>query len=1127
MTSPISPETKKTCRLCHRSTGRLVSPCACDGSIKYVHSKCLAQWASHRQVLKCEVCGAAYSVAKVIRQEAGRTRNRGLLALLWMHGRRSMRRCLSYLAAFFLGFFVLVVALLLHTCIYYFVFPPPYMATPLAPASWVAPKNTDAFLKCFAASMKFALSVGAMYSLWRAWNYWFVHSMEQGVVNIREELFGGPVANAQVVINLDADEENSDDDTSNDPVGGDAPGQTLELAVLPKETSTILEVITLARERNDKRYEANIVTEALSVTVVPYAVFTLVVRVVCELGPEALRIVLEKIWKTVHGSDYLQNGGGFLMSVFSPTSGTAGLRYAMLESLVTSLRASTLMHLVAILAASSFTASVFLFLVKRLRHFQYRTTLISLLAFIRGISNLTTFVCVSLPTVCIVATLLCMNFAGVGIRSGDTHNGDKTAWNKFVVPVGSEMKYITQLYSHASGGTALSPLGVLKSLVLIPRLKQRETCIDYDLALAFQGSNKSLYDRIGVLDDGEADDAVAYVLFASSVALSTIDAWLLVEGGYALVILVAVQVSHLLLSVSFLPVDWTRWSALCRFLTTNICELLISFGGGAFIRMYLEAVFIVGVVSGIFLPYSVALCHALNLKFANILAEGPDDRLFCSLCLLFFYPLYNMPSFYSALVKNYAFGVVEKFFHAEELVEETCSSWTQLISSTLRFTALIICNISLAIVLTTIYFIPGIFMLAQRKLVVCTAWCVYHCVFLTIRVAYPHIVRDLHAVMLGIPSVCNRQVALWWRRWRLGLCCGVWVSEVVDTVTGTVRYKTTPIKGIPVGDVGNIFFDITLACYRLHRLSAKCGDGRAAQLLVKLICHTSIEGEGCTLSKEEIDILISLLRYPSFRRVLTFIFFTAALLFVLPSLVGLCSLTMARYLFFTPHCFVASSYLLGLLSWMCGMMVLTIRFTKTEGTNSYTNRVVVYLCCGCYYLSLRRAFVLVVVPAFMRLAAVANAAMALHIISFLSIPNIGGTTSSADPLLPCLQVVAFLVSTKLLRGAPPAPRPAEERLGLVHLMQVAQRLARRAGEEDGEVSPPGSHETTSDGAVKKVGIFSAIRAAFIAAQAECSNVIASCSEKVRVQVSSIVSYMEELDERERVTDVFFTDRLVG
>lgn len=54
-----SDDDEDMCRIC-RTPGEddspLFYPCACSGSIKYVHQECLLQWLSHSNARQCEVC---------------------------------------------------------------------------------------------------------------------------------------------------------------------------------------------------------------------------------------------------------------------------------------------------------------------------------------------------------------------------------------------------------------------------------------------------------------------------------------------------------------------------------------------------------------------------------------------------------------------------------------------------------------------------------------------------------------------------------------------------------------------------------------------------------------------------------------------------------------------------------------------------------------------------------------------------------------------------------------------------------------------------------------------------------------------------------------------------------------
>uniref|UniRef100_A0A915EZB6 RING-CH-type domain-containing protein n=1 Tax=Echinococcus canadensis TaxID=519352 RepID=A0A915EZB6_9CEST len=60
------------CRICHESTndvaldscGRLIAPCLCDGSLKYVHEKCVQRWIEISQLRRCELCHFEYETRR-------------------------------------------------------------------------------------------------------------------------------------------------------------------------------------------------------------------------------------------------------------------------------------------------------------------------------------------------------------------------------------------------------------------------------------------------------------------------------------------------------------------------------------------------------------------------------------------------------------------------------------------------------------------------------------------------------------------------------------------------------------------------------------------------------------------------------------------------------------------------------------------------------------------------------------------------------------------------------------------------------------------------------------------------------------------------------------------------------
>ena len=69
---------------------QMISPCACEGTMKYVHRGCLERWCAERARATCEVCGGTYDDGAVLRCVAAAQREqeqaeeeRRRAALLW------------------------------------------------------------------------------------------------------------------------------------------------------------------------------------------------------------------------------------------------------------------------------------------------------------------------------------------------------------------------------------------------------------------------------------------------------------------------------------------------------------------------------------------------------------------------------------------------------------------------------------------------------------------------------------------------------------------------------------------------------------------------------------------------------------------------------------------------------------------------------------------------------------------------------------------------------------------------------------------------------------------------------------------------------------------------------------
>ncbi|XP_010432679.1 PREDICTED: probable E3 ubiquitin ligase SUD1 [Camelina sativa] len=71
--SVIKNEALDICRICQSSEepdNPLRHPCACRGSLKFVHSDCLFLWLNRRKRNHCEICKRRYSTVPIYSENA-------------------------------------------------------------------------------------------------------------------------------------------------------------------------------------------------------------------------------------------------------------------------------------------------------------------------------------------------------------------------------------------------------------------------------------------------------------------------------------------------------------------------------------------------------------------------------------------------------------------------------------------------------------------------------------------------------------------------------------------------------------------------------------------------------------------------------------------------------------------------------------------------------------------------------------------------------------------------------------------------------------------------------------------------------------------------------------------------
>ena len=70
MASCVEEEECRVCRDTSRENEPLVSPCICDGSIRFVHEACLVKWLDIKKSESCELCGHHFEFTPIYRDGA-------------------------------------------------------------------------------------------------------------------------------------------------------------------------------------------------------------------------------------------------------------------------------------------------------------------------------------------------------------------------------------------------------------------------------------------------------------------------------------------------------------------------------------------------------------------------------------------------------------------------------------------------------------------------------------------------------------------------------------------------------------------------------------------------------------------------------------------------------------------------------------------------------------------------------------------------------------------------------------------------------------------------------------------------------------------------------------------------
>ena len=75
-----SPADEKACRICQDDEGKLIAPCMCSGSVKWVHRECLDEWRAQsfnsKNFVLCSMCNQSYVFERINQTEQAKKKYR-------------------------------------------------------------------------------------------------------------------------------------------------------------------------------------------------------------------------------------------------------------------------------------------------------------------------------------------------------------------------------------------------------------------------------------------------------------------------------------------------------------------------------------------------------------------------------------------------------------------------------------------------------------------------------------------------------------------------------------------------------------------------------------------------------------------------------------------------------------------------------------------------------------------------------------------------------------------------------------------------------------------------------------------------------------------------------------------
>ncbi|KAH8605100.1 RING variant domain [Trypanosoma vivax] len=951
LTSP-----QHSCRICRESTGRLVGPCACDGSIKYVHSKCLVNWVFYKRSLSCEVCGATYSVAKVLDSRKIDKGGRNVLALVWRHAcchaRHAFRTVVSMLFSARVTLFVSLMYGTLHG-----------LKNSPSFTNSVTPGVVSGVLHVlhYESGIYMCLGMAHTYTLWEIWNEWYVLNIPRNAPDVAEPVGRVGLPPHALPVDNPEDEELDLENMRN---------YVLEPAALPEESATVLHAIMQTKRRGSRSSEETIISSIQMKNSAPLVMYYLFVWLAIACFPAIVDSVVVALWEMVGGGSRCREALKAFIIEKSMSEGLANMRYLMLQKFVDALRSSTVLLLSTQHMKRLFLMGALIFVAKRRRDMPCFRKLLSILVYLRGSLNIYMLLTWVLPTFCFLSTALFTNFFELGgpfdcadsaqawrlINAFGSTRGERGSMHHLNFMVGTEVPH---------------PAAVFKALSVITNSKSTDKCRNLGGVGGQRKSGSLLNGEWWVLDDHEVDDPVTLQLFAASVVVSKLDTFTLLAAGHVMAFLVVLQLCHMRLFTAALPINWARYSLLCKIFQSSVFEAICLFDTSTLIRLYVELVALLIVILCAFLWKVFAVSRALLPSVVPmVLGHTNNYTLVSWLVMIVVACIHTLPAVYMKFLKRSVVGPIGELLDIRETTQRRPVSSIQLLSRVLRRATFVMCGYLLSILLTAIVAVPALHVILTHITFITQLYTIQFSLHMFIQRTYPGglliAAPQIYSSFQQLPS----RLLFCWRRWWIASCLGINVKQIHADNRGTVTYRAFVFKGLPA-DLLDAF------ATQLDVIRQQIADGAlpgtdeaelAARMSLLPNPNATPRQPALELRERDLAILCKHLQWPSCLRCLSFLAILLLTFVFLPLMMGMCVSSLVRGALMPPHCLIAPPFIVAMTSWSCGLAVVIALAWKNAQITQLLERAVRYFSVGCHHLPARRALQFVVTPLLMKFA---------------------------------------------------------------------------------------------------------------------------------------------------------------